>query len=82
MTKRWFGGPKQKPLWLSSSKDSAEKSENAKYIFTIEKNGFGLVIKNVTVEDMNVTYKCYYNFEEDSEMLYSYNAFSGMYIHY
>ncbi|XP_071157582.1 uncharacterized protein [Mytilus edulis] len=76
MTKRWFGGPKQKPLWLSSSKDSTEKSENAKYIFTIEKNGFGLVIKNVTVEDMNVTYKCSYNFEEDSEMLYSYNAFS------
>lgn len=76
MTKRWFGGPEQKPLWLSSNKDSVEKSENAKYIFTIEKNGFGLVIKNVTVEDMNVTYKCYYNFEEDSEMLYSYNAFS------
>ncbi|XP_052091940.1 uncharacterized protein LOC127728535 [Mytilus californianus] len=76
MTKRWFGGPQQKPLWLSSPKDSGAKSENAKYIFTIETNGFGLVIKNVTVEDMNVTYKCSYNFEEDSNMLYSSDAFS------
>ncbi|CAC5379748.1 BIRC7_8 [Mytilus coruscus] len=76
MTKRWFGGPQQTPLWLSSSKDSAEKSENAKYMFTIEKNGFGLVIKNITVEDINVTYKCSYNFEEASDMLYSSDAFS------
>ena len=65
-TKRWYGGPDDKPL-MSNSGVSTDKT---KYNTSIEKHGFILNILNLAVTDLNVSYECSCGFDIDKHILY------------
>ena len=80
VTKRWFGGPNQEPIWLSTHETNGMKIGNDKYIFSMEEDGFGLVIKNLSTADINVTYQCTYQFSaSETKLLLEEDALEGRY---
>ncbi|XP_063442464.1 uncharacterized protein LOC134722767 [Mytilus trossulus] len=63
-SKRWYKGSKQKLLTFNDG------SENiTKYKASIESNGFRLLIKNLTKNDVNITYMCSYSFSKSENLL-------------
>ena len=71
--KRWYGGPDKKMLSINGL-----PSNPAKYNATVGADGFGLVIKNVTERDLNVSYECSYGFVQYKGILFEADAMNGM----
>jgi uncharacterized protein YpmB len=72
-TKRWFGGPDDNVLMLNSG----ISTDKAKYNTSIEKNGFTLTILNLTVEYLNVFYECSCGTDNDKQILYIEDVYTG-----
>lgn len=63
-TRKWKGGKSQKLLMFNGS-----SANSSKYQEVVKKNGFDLVIKDFTEDDMNVNYSCFYEFSSYSKNL-------------
>ncbi|XP_052062271.1 uncharacterized protein LOC127702202 [Mytilus californianus] len=61
-SKRWYRGSEQKLLTINDV-------DKPKYSASIESNGFKLIIKNLTENDVNVTYQCEYGFTKSENLL-------------
>ena len=72
-TKRWHGGPDDKLLMLNSG----NSTDKAKYNTAIENNGFILIILNLTVKDLNVSYDCSCGLDNDKHSLYIEDVYKG-----
>ncbi|CAC5378128.1 unnamed protein product [Mytilus coruscus] len=63
-TRIWFGGPDQKILSVDGV-----SFDPSKYLSEINYNGFSVIIKHFSIEDMNHEYRCSYGFDEYSNSL-------------
>ena len=72
-TKRWHGGPDDKVLMLNNG----ISTDKAKYSTSIEKSGFILIILNLTVKDLNVSYACSCGLDLDKHILYIEDIYKG-----
>lgn len=73
-TSKWFGGPAQNTISING-----KVKDSTKYNATIERDGFGLIIRNVTENDLNVTYQFSYGFSKsDKILLLQHDAFKAL----
>ena len=57
--------------------NSGISTDQTKYNTSIEKHGFILIILNLTVKDLNVSYECSCGFNLDKQILYIEDVYKG-----
>lgn len=62
-SKRWYRGPEEKLLTFNNGSEDITK-----YNASVERNGFKLIFKNLTENDMNETYRCAYGFTKSENL--------------
>lgn len=75
-SRTWIGGPAHDTISINE-----KVKDSKKYIATIKREGYVLIIKDVTEYDLNVTYQCSYGIcKSDKIMLLQHDAFEGNYV--